>query len=104
MGPIEQRLIRLESLLESLLTKESEKTKTLSNVFEKLDGRLSTIENGIVSAAGAASQTRHNTHQIRNALQQVISTQSLILEHLNIRIDDLNTATDLPVPPPPKSQ
>lgn len=100
---LEQRLLRLESLLESLLKRDSEKTKSLSNVFEKLDGRLSTIENGIVAAAGDASQARHNTHQIRNAMQQLVSTQTLLLEHFHIRIDDTDTATDLPIPPPPPS-
>jgi hypothetical protein len=103
MSSLEQRLTRLESLLESLLKRDAEKTKNLSNVFEKLDGRLSTIENGIVAAAGDASQARHNTHQIRNAMQLIVATQTLILEHLHIRADDTNTATDLPIPPPPST-
>jgi Zn-dependent M32 family carboxypeptidase len=95
---IEERLNKIENLLQTLIKQDQEKTAKLSKVFEALDGRLTTIENGIVAAAGDASQARHNTHQIRNAMQSIASTQVVILEKLGIDYEE--PIVNVPTLPP----
>jgi hypothetical protein len=93
-GLLTQHKTEIELLIKTQHQQYLDQQRRLGDVFEALDKRLVLMENGIVTTAGDVSQARHNTHQIRNALQQISAAQELILSHLGL------TSDEPPLPPP----
>lgn len=88
-GLLKQHKQEITALLKQHQQQNVEHQRKLGAVFEALDRRLVIMENAIVVCAGDVSQARHNTHQINNLLQTLVSNQELIFTHFGISPDAL---------------
>lgn len=86
-GLLKQHKQEITNLLQKHQQQNLEHQRKLGAVFEALDRRLVIMENAIVVCAGDVSQARHNTHQINNLLQTLVSNQELIFLHFGLAAD-----------------